>query len=644
MRKIPALKFILNSLIASTILLFFLNPPTSFASHKIFQENFDANSEGSFPNGWILVNDSDRTPCAATWKVHDGMAGIAIVNQGSCTTNIIPDDTKWNSLGNNYIFELDMKFVNGTDHNVAFRFTPTFPSNDWYDLHFQSPGDFVLERINPGIYNVFVPQNYPNNQMYHIKILVNKNNIKVYIDSLLVRDYTSDVDRFPSGRIALRAGTGADPSSETYFDNIVVTNIDEAPATLPVPYFSQNALPWGPSEYDNAISLGFSNTTMDRWGCAVTSAAMVLNYHNIKQFADNTPIDPGSLNEWLKNNKGYATGTGSDGETYSWINLNAISALSKKLIPAGKSTTTLEWKRRFPSIQTTNTINEDLTTRNIPVILHTIKAGLTTGHFVVAKGITNNIYDINDPEWNFPTLASFNNFYNQVDRFVPSNTNISYIVVVVNPGVELLLIDPNGDKTGKQIVDGQVEEFDDIPNATYSFEAPISNPNSDGVIENLGTGVNVLLLPEPIDGNYQLLASSQTNEGYTLNIALFDLDGDLVLQKPVGFVQPNQNDFFDINYSQADNSNSMNILTFQSTIDDIKKAQNSNLITKDSLASNLIRTIEKAESNVLDGRLTLALRRLEHFERTINRNRGDEIAESVYQTLLVDVNYLKTHL
>lgn len=218
------IKFILVVLF---LLLFFSPPSKTYALHS-FSDNFD---DGDF-SGWIRINDPDRTPCSAQWEVNsEKMLGIKIINQYQCTTNIIPDNSSWNEIGNNYNFEFDMKFVNGTDHNVAFRFTPSTPSNDWYDLHFQCPSDFVLERVNPGDYNVNVPGNYQNGQTYHIKIAVLNNNIKVFVNDILIRDYTSYSDRFPAGRIALRASTGSDPNSETWFDNIVVTSIDDIAPT-----------------------------------------------------------------------------------------------------------------------------------------------------------------------------------------------------------------------------------------------------------------------------------------------------------------------------------------------------------------------------------------------------------------------------
>jgi hypothetical protein len=639
MRKIPALKFILDSLIASAILLFFLNPSTSFASHKVFQDNFNTNSEGSFPSGWILVNDPDRTPCAASWKVHDGMAGIAIVNQGSCTTNIMPNDTVWNNLGDNYIFEFDMKFVNGTDHNVAFRFTPSFPSNNWYDLHFQSPGDFIIERVG-GTYNTFVAGSYPNGKTYHLKIVVSTKNIKVFIDNTLVRDLAVDIDGFPTGRIALRAGTGADPNSETYFDNIVVTNIDEAGGgILPVPYFSQNALPWGPSEYDSAASLGIPSPTMDRWGCAVTSAAMILKYHGMDEFTNGDPMNPGNLNHWLDNNNGYQKRHGS-----SAIFWSSIQRLSKELFNAGKSNVKLVHSGHKPNVNTTNLLNNDLTTEEIP---HLLQVNTQWGsHYVVAKGISNNGYFVNDPEWNYPDLTSFtNNSYQYTHRYLPSQTNFSYIEFVADPNVEVLVTDSQGRRTGKKIVNGQTQEFTEIPNADYYFEPPIGNPNEEDLAETLGFGVNRFLLPEPTNGRFTLIISSNQLTTYTLNIAALQENSTDTNFTSIGFVSPGNNVLLSLDYSQASPSSMVNrTVALQSAIDDINFAWELGLITKKHLMRQLIRVLNHAKEDLRRNHINVALHRLDQFERILNREREDGILGDAYPILLYDITYLKTHL
>ena len=170
------------------------------------------------------------------------------MGQNFCATNLVPKDAFWNNIGNNYIFELDMDFINGTDHNLAFRFSQNSPTNNWYELHFQSPNDFSLDRVGEGSYNSKVPGSYPNGRTYHIKIIVLNNNIKIFIDDLLVRDFSSTIDSFPSGKIALRSGTGATSISETWFDNIVVTSIDEeiptqTPTSSPIPTPMQTLTP-----------------------------------------------------------------------------------------------------------------------------------------------------------------------------------------------------------------------------------------------------------------------------------------------------------------------------------------------------------------------------------------------------------------
>ncbi|OQA93394.1 MAG: Lecithin:cholesterol acyltransferase [Microgenomates group bacterium ADurb.Bin219] len=229
-------------------ILFILSLITFFVSSKkiLFAYSFTDNFEDGNLDGWVRVDDPDRTPCSAQWIVNsDKMLGIQVLNQYQCTTNIVPNDYLWGSIGNNYTFEFDMKFVRGTDHNVAFRFSPSSPSNNWYDLHFQCPGDFIIERLNPnGEYNKNIVGSYQNGQTYHIKIVIFYNNIKVYVENVLVKDYTSYVDIFPSGKIALRATTGSDPISETWFDNIVVTSIDEeiptpTPTSTPTPIPTQ---------------------------------------------------------------------------------------------------------------------------------------------------------------------------------------------------------------------------------------------------------------------------------------------------------------------------------------------------------------------------------------------------------------------
>lgn len=414
------------------------------------------------------------------------------------------------------------------------------------------------------------------------------------------------------------------------------------PTILNVPYFNQNVLPWGLSEYDHSQSLGFSNIAMDRWGCAVTSVAMVLNYHSIKQFIDGTPINPGSLNKWLNDNNGYLTGYGSDGP-YSYLNWPVIGTLTKLLFDGGKSSIKLEHRRAYPSAATTNVLNNDLTIGNdlgrFPDILGVTNV-LTSGHFVVAKGVLSNTYAINDPEWNYPDLTQFNNTYTQVDRYIPSHTNLSYFLLVINPNIELFITDSYGRKTGKYIHDGITETFNQIPSATYAFETPIVNPDSKGNSEQLGTGVHAFLLPEPVNGDYTITISSNTSANYTLNTSAFQDNGSNNISMTEGTIFPNTDNSFILTYSQIQPSTVSKVVTFQSAIDDINELYKLNLITKKNVASNLVHKIEQVQKDILAGKTKLSLQKLNQFIDLLQKRQGKGVTQRAYEILLYDAESL----
>lgn len=410
---------------------------------------------------------------------------------------------------------------------------------------------------------------------------------------------------------------------------------DNQPVTLNIPYFSQNDSSWGPTEYDHSIQLGFPNPTMDRWGCAVTSAAMVLNFHNIKEMPDGTDLDPGSLNVWLKNNNGYAIGYKNMDGWYSYLKFPSISTLTKRIFDARKSNTKLEYKRTKTNL--TQTLDSDLSIGKFPDIIK-VSNDKTSSHFVVAKGKTNNTYLINDPEWNHPTLESFNNnTFSQLDRFVPSNTNLSYFLAVVNPSVEMMITAPDNKRTGKNLTNN--EELNQIDNASYSLQLPISNPNDNDQNENLGTGVNEFLLPEPIEGNYEIKLSSEENGFYEINLATFKENGDNDSNYIRGIITENNDETIKANYSQVNNTNINKIVSFSDLIKDLNELKGMNqfknngiynsLLAKATVAQLVNFVSEKTSNNILKAMLN-----------EIKAQRGKGITEDAYQVLFYNINYL----
>lgn len=589
--------------------------PDAFAVHKVFNENFDTYANGVFPSGWELANDQGSNSCNAQWQVKDDMFGIAI-NQGSCTTNVVPSDLIWDSLGDNYTFEFDMKFVNGTDHNVAFRFSPAVPTNNWYEIHFQSPNNLTLSRVNPGTYNVNIslPGGYPNGSTYHVKIIAFDNNIKVFINDNLLKDYTSTIDLFPTGKIALRASSGGDPVSETYFDNIVVTHLDATPsASLNVPLFKQTANPWGDDEYDAASLWSPGSQTIGDWGCAMTSAAMVLAYHSISFLPDGTVLDPGSLNSWLKDQPDGYVGSG----LVNWLAISRLSKLAKDSgFNPGFAGDALEYSRidGEDKPQLTTDIEEGR-----PDILE------EPGHFIVAKGINGDTFDINDPLYDRLTLNDgYSNTFSSMGRYIPSQTDLSYLMLVVNQGVDISLVDSSGNPVGDQFI-----------------QQPLNNDTSGAPA---GPPVKIVYLPNPGSSDFVATLSASSNGPYNLQTLLYDENGNVKINQfqgnlssgiPIQFL-------IQFDHDNSDNSVTKKVVTFDTTRQDVIDARANSQINKENLVNDLIKKLNAAEKNLYKDNTNNVAKIFTGFEKKMNKNLGRKILEDAYNILLYDINYLRS--
>ncbi len=416
--------------------------------------------------------------------------------------------------------------------------------------------------------------------------------------------------------------------------------------TLNVPYFSQNepSPAWGPSEYDHAYSLGVTGMSgsMDWWGCAVTSVAMMLNFHDIKQFVDGSVIDPGSLNQWLKKNGGFVKGYDEKGEWYSSLDWSRIGTLTEQ-ISTRSGTPKLEWKRLAA---TDENLNTELSNKRPPIIQ--VKNTLTTSHFVVAKGIKDDTYSINDPEWNYADLTKFNKNFYQIDSFKPSQTNLSYLVIVVNPEVEILVTDPLNRKTGKHIINGTTQSYNEIPEAFYGYEEPISNPGDGEDTKSFGTGVNSFILPTPTNGDYTIVLSGNKEKFYTINISTTEKNGAHLLNTFQGATAPKDDDVSIVSYSQDMQSDVEKSVTFESLKSDLRELFNLRLINNKRIYNSLLVKVKLAKK-ASDMKIQplgkkLAIAGLKVFLFELNTQRGKHVKEEAYQILSNDASLILKNL
>lgn len=251
-------------------------------------------------------------------------------------------------------------------------------------------------------------------------------------------------------RIGLRAGTGGSTTTEVWFDNVVVTQLPDttsAPANTPtptptptptntptptpsgvptgsptptlpslnVPDLKQYTGGWENIIYDHTLK------TIKEWGCALTSASMILQYHGHNIFPD-------GLNDWLKLQlDGYIRNS-----LINWLAVSRYTFLNKSV-----SSPALEYKRLNPT--DTNLINE--LENNRPAILK------VPGHFIVAKSQTSDSFGINDPGYSDRfTLDSYSNTFSALNTYLPTNTNLSYLLLVLNYDNNLKVYDPSGNE------------------------------------------------------------------------------------------------------------------------------------------------------------------------------------------------------
>ncbi len=196
-------------------LFFLISSKSAFAS-IFFQDNFNDGSSSK----WTFIGDPG-------WAVINGEYGVRL-NPG--LSNSIPTDDYWNNEWKNFVYEVDMRGIEGTDKNILIRFQNT---SNWYGIH--HTGGFIhFEKVVGGVGCPIVsPVSYPllNNQTYHFFFRFEGKQIKIFVNGDSLFDFTDQNPILEYGKIGLRVGTGGDPVANVWFDNVVVTSLDEETPT-----------------------------------------------------------------------------------------------------------------------------------------------------------------------------------------------------------------------------------------------------------------------------------------------------------------------------------------------------------------------------------------------------------------------------
>lgn len=460
-------------------------------AQMVFLDDFSNNTLSS----WTVVSNrlwnDPNTPCRnfeniANWNVYNQSLLIEITGS-PCYTEIVPNILNVENI-DNYIFAFNMTMPESMnmDRNYLLK---RQDKDNWYGMKIINNIIF-LEKVVSGI-GYAVPNSFANfdfkvNTTYYIENRVENNHFEISIDGNKIIDFFDEAPYLVNAQVGLRASVGSIPRSITYFDNVSYYRLP-SDIVLSVPYFSQKDYRWKDDEYDSASVWSQSGSTISRWGCALTSATMILSHHGITKFADNTSITPRSLNTWLKSQKdGYING--------GFVNFLAITRLTKELSPI-LGTKTLEYSITKDKQESLNQLDKSL-----PSIIQ------LTNHFVVQSGYYYSLlqYAILDPFDENKFQLSEDETVKSFRQFTPSNTDLSYILIVHDKNTAI-----------------------DVENTEY--ETIIEGP----YIEN-GIEVQTTYIKKPSKNEYTVTIQHKGVGQTHLDIYFYDVNGTVTTQTYTG--------------------------------------------------------------------------------------------------------------
>jgi uncharacterized protein YvpB len=284
--------------------------------------------------------------------------------------------------------------------------------------------------------------------------------------------------------------------------------------------------------------------TIAKWGCALTSAAMVVSYYGARQTGRTT--NPRELNNWLKANSGYSGGSIKWDKVAEFARdgVGTTVAKGQGIAPQFYSynSTTKEWQKDDGVVNTylcnmsPVILETHIKTQTPPIVDYSI------GHYVVATGQAgNSIWNVNDPGgYNLLQLSSAS--YDSIRKYSDSPRDLASLYIAVHSPVELLITDPAGRKTGYDPTTGQY--LYGIVDATYGVETI-------GAQDGTGTSIETRVLEagSPISGTYSIQLVGIGNGYYEVDFTAYDTGGNASHATINGVVDSTSNFTVTLGYS-----------------------------------------------------------------------------------------------
>lgn len=512
---------------------FLFSIPREVQAQVIFEDQFNRQDL----TGWKTIRNfqwgNPVAPCLdgglpALWHIFLERLGISINGPG-CYTELIPENFLI-PLDTAFRYEFDMTMPESAmmDRNYLVQYVD---SNNWY----------VVKILGNSITSGKLAQGQPwpmagtsgtypfeANRTYHI---VNEtlpdHRKRILVDGQVVVDFMDNAPYLSGGTVGVAASVGAISHSITWFDNVKVSIIPD-PNTLNVPYMSQRDPLWAQDEYDHAAQWKPDNFTIDRWGCALTVATMVLRFHGITELPNQMPITPSTLNQWLLDQKDGYVGNG----LLNWISISRLSYIFHTKHP---EIPTLEYSKMSISLPKLF----DLFSRQTPPIYQ------LPGHFVVGTAPEKNgSWPIHDPFFQSRTTTPLSNIQS-LRVFTPSFTNLSYLLLVA-PHDVTVRVQHNG-----VLYDSQLE------NSVYDQDSQ----------EPLAPPTQIVEIEKPEKGLYTVEVSKSSPGSFSFSLYSYSTQGEVLVEKQEGEIFHGEIKKYRFTFDQE---NLQNNLHQYITIDDLE--------------------------------------------------------------------------